>query len=109
VETVPGTSETTGVSFHYDAPGSRPPQTVLVAVPPSPGTKKWSVDLVLETVREALELTKVRSADPTKIPHIGRFLPALYFAQNTQGTTPTINFSAHQDLQDALERAERDQ
>jgi hypothetical protein len=108
IETVPGTSELTGVSFHYDAPGSRPPQTVLVAVPPSPTTKKWSVDLVLDTVREALELTKVRSADPTQVPHVGRFLPALYFAQNTKGTTPTINFSALQNLQDALERAERE-
>jgi hypothetical protein len=108
-ETVPGRSEITGVSFHYDAPGSRPPQTVLLAVPPSPATKKWSVELVLDTVEAALELTKVRAADPTRIPHVGRFLPALYFAQNAKGTTPTINFSALQDLQDALERAEREE
>ena len=109
VETIPGKSELTGVSFHYDAPGSRPPQTVLVAVPPSPATKQWSVDLVLDTIRETLDLTKVRSADPAMVPHIGRFLPALYFAQNAAGTTPTVNFSALQNLQDALEQAEREQ
>ena len=34
-ETVPGGAETTGITFHYDAPGARPPQSLLLAVPPA--------------------------------------------------------------------------
>ena len=34
-EVVPSERETTGVSFHYDAPGARPPQAILLAVPPA--------------------------------------------------------------------------
>ena len=33
-ESVPAAEVTTGVAFNYDAPGARPPQSVLLAVTP---------------------------------------------------------------------------
>ena len=36
VEVVPARDTTTALSFGFDAPGARPPQTILLAVPPVP-------------------------------------------------------------------------
>ena len=84
VELVPNSSETTGVVFQYDQPGTAAPQCILLAVPPdleSPWTL-WSLQQVLlETLDQAL----IRAVDPDTLDEVGHYLPALYFAINPNG------------------------
>ncbi|HEU5238600.1 MAG TPA: hypothetical protein VFU37_15820, partial [Pyrinomonadaceae bacterium] len=84
VELVPNSSETTGVVFQYDQPGTAAPQCILLAVPPdleSPWTL-WSLQQVLlETLDQAL----IRAVDPDTLDEVGHYLPALYFAINQNG------------------------
>ena len=49
VELVPNSSETTGVVFQYDQPGTSPPQCILLAVPPDLDQpwNLWSLQQVL--------------------------------------------------------------
>lgn len=66
-ETVPLHSVTAAVAFHYDAPGARPPQSVLVAVPPASNMANWSFNMVLATVREAMALSRLRLVQPAEL------------------------------------------
>ncbi|WP_428421209.1 hypothetical protein [Methylibium sp.] len=66
-ETVPLHTTTAGVAFHYDAPGARAPQTLLLAVPPALDMAWWSFDDVLATVLEALELSRLRLVRPAQL------------------------------------------
>ncbi len=51
IEVIPDDEETTGVAFHYDAPNSEAPQTLLLAV--SPGKEPtWKLEDVIATVNE---------------------------------------------------------
>jgi hypothetical protein len=84
VETVPGTKEVTGLTFHYDAPGAQAPQAILLAVPPAPGIG-WDVALIEKTLQQTLELAKMRAVDLETLPGLGHLLPALLLAQNTGG------------------------
>lgn len=67
-ETVPLHTSTAAVAFHYDAPGARPPQTLLLAVPPRLGLESWDFDTVLDTVRESLALARLRAVRPPQLP-----------------------------------------
>jgi hypothetical protein len=95
VEVIPGKNETTGVAFNYDAPGSRPAQAILLAVPPNivHQGQKWSDEHLISTVVETMELAKIRAVDSASLRHMGHFLPALYFANNPENnTTIKIDF-----------------
>jgi hypothetical protein len=86
VEVVPAAEITTGLAFNYDGPGARPPQTVLLAV--APGMDAWDVAMVEKTVKEALELAKLRAVDPKALGDdvlYQRALPALYVSLNLAG------------------------
>jgi hypothetical protein len=86
VEVVPAAEITTGLAFNYDGPGARPPQTVLLAV--APGTDAWDVAMVEKTVKEALELARLRAVDPKALGDdvlYQRALPALYVSLNLAG------------------------
>jgi hypothetical protein len=91
-ELLPSPAETTGVAFHYDAPNSRAPQTVLLVVPSNTAVTKWSVSALEGAVLEALELARMRPVDLPALQWMSRFLPALYFAHNPAGDTVSLNF-----------------
>ncbi|HLL81904.1 MAG TPA: ATP-binding protein, partial [Longimicrobium sp.] len=92
-ETVPSATETTGVAFQFDQPGSRPPQAVLLAVPPDPASSRWDTATLVAVVRETLELSKLRLVDPEALGGMKHFLPALYFANNVAGEAVETNFA----------------
>lgn len=80
VEVVPSKEETTGLTFHYDAPQSRAPQAILLAVAPDERTE-WDLETLEATVLETLELAKLRTVDSTflaEFTDVRQFLPALY-------------------------------
>jgi hypothetical protein len=90
-EVVPARAETTGVAFHYDQPGARAPQSILLAVPP-PGADAWNLDTLAATVVESLELAKLRLVDAESLMYLGRVLPGLYVPDNLRRETLSIDF-----------------
>lgn len=84
VEVVPNAQETTGVVFHYDAPGSCAPQALLLAVSPN-RARKWDADLLERILLETYDLTRMRSVQPHDLRGVGHAIPALFFARNTGG------------------------
>ncbi len=79
VEAVPAATETTGVALNYDDPGARPPQSILLAVPPEDG--EWSlVDLgaVIDETRRFVSLRAVDVGDLRESGSGGGLVPALY-------------------------------
>lgn len=90
-ETIPSTGETTAVSFHYDAPGARAPQAVLIAVHPavSPGT--WDFATLAETVAEAIDLTHLRAVGAPELTALDSLLPALYLPDNHTHDVPGVS------------------
>lgn len=77
VESVPNKEEVTGLTFHYDAPQPRAPQALLLAVAPK-GVDQWNSTLLEQTLRETLELAKLRAVDLTALGELGQYLPAMY-------------------------------
>lgn len=78
VETVPSVEEMTGLTFHYDAPAARAPQAILLAVPGEADQDHWTLDGVIATIREAIDLAKLRGLTPDELPATGTFLPMTY-------------------------------
>ncbi len=77
VEVVPAIDTTTALSFGFDAPGARPPQTILLAVPPVPGVA-WTIESLAGVVGETLDLAKIRMVDLSSVAWAGRFVPTIY-------------------------------
>jgi hypothetical protein len=65
-EVVPTKDETTGITFHYDAPNAEPPQTLLLAVTPEV-TGSWKWDDLVATLNETLDMAKKRAVEPGHI------------------------------------------
>ena len=93
-EAIPSDTETTGVSFHFDAPGARAPQTMLIATPTDAQAARWSVDTLAGTVREAVALARIRGLDLDDVDAAARFLPAAYLPFNLEAKVPSINLGA---------------
>lgn len=77
-EVVPATEAVTGLSLHYDAPGARAPQSIILAVHPSATPDGWDFDLLVDTVNEAVELTHLRGVGPRELGALAGLLPALF-------------------------------
>jgi hypothetical protein len=78
VEIIPNTVETTGITFNYDQPDAKPPNTLLLAVTPRQ-TGSWSWDDLVETLNDTLELAKNRAVEPEHLEDtvFGQILPGL--------------------------------
>ncbi|HEV2375602.1 MAG TPA: hypothetical protein VGS19_25995 [Streptosporangiaceae bacterium] len=81
VEVIPSRTETTGLTYHYDAPDAQAPQAILLAVPANPGATAWRYADLVNTVASARDLAHVRGVDYLDLPGTARqVLPAAYFA-----------------------------
>lgn len=85
-EHLPAAMSASGVAFHFDEPGARAPQAVLLAVPPRLG-ERWTAEMLLDVVTETADLARIRTVGPEEAPWFGRFLPALLVAANFAGDT----------------------
>jgi hypothetical protein len=90
-EVVPGETETSGVAFHFDQPSTSAPNMIVLGVHPG-DSATWDVDTLLDTLRETIALARIRAVDPEVLRWVGRFLPAIYVADNRKGDTPAIDF-----------------
>jgi hypothetical protein len=98
-DVVPASDATAAVAFQFDEPGARAPQAVLLAVPPELGAP-WSLDAIVDAITETADLARIRMVGPEEVPWLGRYLPALYVADNAGDDTLSL------DLQDLVARAE---
>jgi hypothetical protein len=73
-ETVPEPRHTTQAAFHFNAPGARAPQAVLLAVPPVIDQPLDSATLI-DTVRETRELAMARMAAVEDLGNLDNVLP----------------------------------
>ena len=79
VEVVPNREEVTGLTFQYDAPGTRPPQAILLAVPPDIDSQEsWTTEVLSAVLHETLDLAKTRAVDLDALLALGHLLPALH-------------------------------
>ena len=92
-ESIPDTEETTGMGFHFDAPGARPPQSILLAVPADTSADAWTLDALLGTVKEALALAKLRAVRPQDLEGLGLILPGIFLSNNYQHDVPSVDFT----------------
>ncbi|HET6625083.1 MAG TPA: hypothetical protein VFG63_01725 [Nocardioidaceae bacterium] len=90
-ETIPADTDTTAVTFHYDAPGARAPQAVLLAVHPARDPTTWSFELLLDTVNEAADLARMRTLSAAELAPMGSFLPALYLPDDYTHDVPSVS------------------
>ena len=74
-------AEVTGVSFTVETPDAYPPQSILLAIAPDQSVG-WSLDVLLDVLKETLELAKVRMVDLGDLFRLGRVLPALHTSSN---------------------------
>lgn len=77
-EVVPATEHSTTVAFHFDAPGARAQQAILVAVPPDLATTLDTAGLI-DILGETRELTRARAAQPAGIDAFAAGLPLTLF------------------------------
>ncbi|GHJ43618.1 hypothetical protein Cs7R123_09600 [Catellatospora sp. TT07R-123] len=99
-EMVPGESEVAGLTFHYDAPNSRAPQAVLLAVPPA-ADGRWTAEQLRDTVAEAFDLARARAVTLPTLDQYGHFLPAVYLGLNDAGATVSTDLTGAAGLEGA--------
>jgi hypothetical protein len=78
-ELVPDKTQTTGITFQYDAPGACAPNAMLLAV--SPDGNPWTAEVLRDIVRETLDLAQLRAVDPDILRDLGHFLPAALISE----------------------------
>ncbi len=66
-----------GLAVHADAPGARPPQSILVAVTPDGGN--WSTELLTATLADTLQLARLRLVTLERSLRLGWVLPAMLY------------------------------
>jgi hypothetical protein len=93
MESIPSAQETTGLGFHFDAPGARPPQAILLAVPADPAAQNWTLDALIGVVDEAMALARVRAVRPQDLQALGLILPGIFLSNNFKQDVPAVDFS----------------
>jgi hypothetical protein len=70
----------TAMSLQYDQPSAQAPQSLLLAVPSqfSETPSDWSANDLFSTVRDTLDLAKVRLVDLDAFEDVGAVFPALF-------------------------------
>ncbi len=92
-ESVPAATETTAVAFHYDAPGARAPQSMLLAVHPGRAPDHWDFDTLLGCVHEAMDLARLRTVGSRELAPLSTFLPAIFLPDVYTRDVPGVRFA----------------
>jgi hypothetical protein len=92
-EFIPDPYQTAALSFHYDAPGARPPQAILLALPPTAQQENWAFDEVLDVLHEAWDLARLRAVRPNDLGSgLGTLLPGNYLPNSYADELPSVRF-----------------
>jgi hypothetical protein len=106
-EVIPSRSEETGLAVHYDRPNSEAPQTLMLALP-AEFTGDWDWRDLVDTVRETMDLARLRTIEPDQIDTTAyaRFLPAIVSPVTFKPITAMLNLAANNGLVAALDALE---
>jgi hypothetical protein len=74
-EKIPLSMHDTAVAFHYDAPSTEAPQSLLLAVSPNDDGFIWNEDTIRDVILEALDLVKIRAVDYRSLKELRNYLP----------------------------------
>jgi hypothetical protein len=91
-EVIPSAEHTAGVAFHYDAPGARPPQAIVLAVHPDLDPGSWNLQYLLETVQETISLARLRTVSLRELDGMAGLIPALYLPNNYTRDVASVSF-----------------
>ena len=91
-EVIPSAEHTAGVAFHYDAPGARPPQAIVLAVHPDLEPERWNLQYLLETVQETISLARLRTVTLRELDGMAGLIPALYLPNNYTRDVASVSF-----------------
>ena len=90
-EFIPDPFQTAAIGFHYDAPGARPPQTILLALPPRLNQAAWSFDDAVDVIHEAFDLAKLRGVRPRDLGGgLGAILPGNFLPHTYTDDLPSV-------------------
>jgi len=78
-ETVPAKVRDTAMALHFNNASTRAPQVVLLGVSPDP-SKAWTVDTLVEVLRDTLTFTRIRMQPSTTLSRAGH-MPLVYLGQ----------------------------
>jgi hypothetical protein len=107
-EFIPDPFQTAAIAFHYDAPGARPPQTILLALPPVLHQESWRFEDALDVVHEAFDLAKLRGVRPRDLAGgLGAILPGNFLPHGITDVLPSVKLlemqrEAHQRMLSSL-------
>jgi hypothetical protein len=85
-EALPRSRQTAGVAFHFDAPSSRAPQAILLCTAAS--ENGFDFALVRDSVKQTLDLARLRMVGPETLQDLGQYLPATYLHLDTSPGAP---------------------
>lgn len=91
-EAIPASEQTTAVTFHFDAPGARAPQAMLLAVHPAREPDRWDFGTLLACVNEAADLAHLRTVGTTELAPFSTFLPALFLPEAYTRDAPGVRY-----------------
>jgi hypothetical protein len=98
-ELLPNQTETTGISFHYDAPNAEPPQSLLLAVSERQKavTGKWTWDELTRAIDHTFLLAQLRavSTDELRRTPLDTVLPATLLAEAATAATISTSLFAN--------------
>ena len=77
--------EPTGVAVHFNAASARPPQSIVLAVPPDRSTPTWHLGDLIATLLETLELSRFRGVEPPADLPSRTVLPAVFVPEGIEG------------------------
>jgi len=89
-ELVPSAVQQTGIALNYPSPRAEAPQAVLLAVPPA-DTRVWSTVVLVDIVREAFELSRIRLLIPDHLSSYSLLLPSTSLTVNSGGDDLSTN------------------
>jgi hypothetical protein len=81
-EPVPVASKDAAAALQIDAPRARAPQSLLLAVSPTPN-QPWSLSTLADIVAETLDMLPLRAVQPSAVA--GHYLPAAMVADDLDG------------------------
>jgi hypothetical protein len=90
-DVIPSTEHTAGLTLHYDAPGARPPQAIVLAVHPDPNPKRWDLNTLIDTVNETSMLARLRTLTLKETDSFSGLLPALFLPNNYTRDVPSVS------------------
>ena len=83
-EGVPTERRDTAIALRYNSPGTRAPQTILLATSPDPA-QAWTTETLVAILRETLDLARMRAQPPTTFSRGGQ-MPLAWLGQRPDGS-----------------------